>query len=68
MSGAWRVVLATDDQGTSMTIGPVFTDQSLDKLRVKIDDYGWSVQGTARLISVARFAELRRRGDGEADR
>ncbi len=68
MSGAWRVVVATDDQGNTVAIGPVHADQSLDKLRLEIDSYGWEVQGTARHLSAANFAEMRRRGDGEANR
>jgi hypothetical protein len=64
-AGAWRDVIATDDQGSTVVVGPVHTDQSLDKLRLEIDGYGWEVQGTARHLSAASFADLRKRGDGE---
>jgi hypothetical protein len=66
VSAGRRVVLAADDQGNTVVVGPVHTDQSLDNLRLKVDGYGWTVQGTARYLSAASFANLRQRGDGEA--
>ena len=67
-SGARWVVLVTDDQGADVVIGPVRAGWPLDNLRLEIDGYGWNVRGTARHLSADSFAELRRRGDGEADR
>lgn len=61
-----RIVLAEDDSGGTVAVGPVYTAHSLDQLRRKIDDYGWTVRGVAQLISVAQFAAAQTRGDETA--
>jgi len=59
-----RVVLAEDDQGNQLAIGPVYTDRSLDELRREIDGYGWTVTGTCPHYSRADFTHARGRGEG----
>ncbi len=66
-AGAWREVVALDDQGQMVTIGPVHTDVSVDKLRLEVDAYGWTVTGTALHLSAQQFRALRQRGDGKAE-
>ena len=52
--GAKRVVLAADGQGTPVVVGPVYTDKGVDELRQMIEARpGWTVEGTAPLISKA---------------
>ncbi|MHB1593878.1 MAG: hypothetical protein ACYCO9_06380 [Streptosporangiaceae bacterium] len=56
------IVLADDDQGGKLAIGPVYSEESADRLRQSIDDCGWTVRRTVPLLSVAAFAGLRRSG------
>lgn len=62
-----RVVLAEDDQGEPVSIGPVYSDESADRLRLTVDGYGWTVRGVVPLLSVAQFAAARANGHATAE-
>jgi hypothetical protein len=64
VSGAARVVLAADDDGRQVAIGPVYTDVSVDRLRREVDAHGWTVVATVPHYSRADFIAARARGDG----
>ena len=59
-----HVVLAEDDQGNQLSIGPVYTGRSLEQLRGEITGYGWTVTGTCPHYSRADFTCARGRGEG----
>ena len=59
-----RVALAEDDQGNRLSIGPVYTERSLEQLRDEITGYGWTVTGTCPHYSRADFTGARGRGEG----
>lgn len=59
-----RVVLAEDDSGAQLAIGPVYTDRSLDQLRREIAGHGWTVTGTCPHYSRADLTSARGRGEG----
>jgi hypothetical protein len=59
-----RVVLVTDDAGNQPAIGPVYTEQPLDRLCREVDEYGWTVAGTCPHYSRADFTCARGRGEG----
>ena len=61
---AKRIVIAEDDGGNRLAIGPVYTDASADQLRRQVDDYGWTVRGVIPLQSLAQFTTTRRGGLG----
>ena len=51
-----RGVLAEDLQGAPVVVGPVYTDKGLEAVRKLIEAHpGWTVHGTARLISKAQL-------------
>ncbi len=64
MTGRGFVILAEDDAGTRLVIGPVYTGQSVDRLRREVDDYGWTVVATLPYCTRADFIWLRSRGEG----
>ena len=59
-----RVLLVTDDAGNQLAIGPVYTEQSLDRLCREVDEHGWTVAGTCPHYSRADFTCARGRGEG----
>jgi hypothetical protein len=59
-----HVILAEDDQGNGLSIGPVYTERSLEQLRREITEYGWTVTGTCLHYSRADFTCARGRGEG----
>jgi hypothetical protein len=59
-----RVVLAEDDAGNQLAIGPVYTEASLERLRREVDDYGWTVVATVPHYSRADFTSARGGGEG----
>jgi hypothetical protein len=59
-----RVVLAADDAGKQLAIGPVYTEVSLDCLRQEAGEYGWKVTATVRHCPRAGFICARGRGEG----
>lgn len=55
-----RMVLATNLEGSPCAVGPVYTDESLDRLVGEVEDAGWTFCGTAVCTSVRDFrAEVR---------
>lgn len=55
-----RIVLAIDNEGAVVAIGPVATDESVEKIREQIEAAGWENYGVVRHSSVADFrAELK---------
>jgi hypothetical protein len=61
------IVLAEDDQGNRLGIGPVYSAESADRMRRMVDDYGWTVLATIPLRSLAEFTTTRRAGTGAID-
>jgi hypothetical protein len=59
-----RVVLARDDAGNVLAIGPVYTERSLVELRREISEHGWTVDGICLHYSRADFTHARGRGEG----
>ena len=60
MPNVKRMVLASDDQSAPRAIGPVYTDESIDKIRDEIEEAGWTCLGEAVFSSVAAFrAEIK---------
>ena len=59
-----RLVLAVDDAGDLVAIGPVVTDRSVGELRGQVTGYGWTVTAVIPHLSRANFIALRARGDG----
>lgn len=59
-----RVVLAADDAGRQLAVGPVYTEASLERLRQEVDEYGWTVVATVPHYSRADFTCARGRGEG----
>lgn len=52
------IVIALDDEGGPVAIGPVFNDASVDRIRDQIDATdSWENQGTARKLSVREFEQ-----------
>jgi hypothetical protein len=58
------LVIADDDQGATVAIGPVADEAAIGKLLRQVDDYGWRVRGTVRHRTRADFARARREGAG----
>ena len=58
------MVLVQDDEGSQLTIGPVYTEASLERLRSEVSDYGWTVAATVPHCSRADFTCARGRGEG----
>jgi hypothetical protein len=58
VSAVRRVVLAQDEQDAPVVVGPVFTDESVDRLREEIEERGWTNLGTAVIYSAAQFRAL----------
>jgi hypothetical protein len=52
-----RVILAQDDGGSQLAIGPVYTEASLERLRQEVSDYGW-------MVAAAVPHYVRGRGEG----
>jgi hypothetical protein len=50
-----RMLIATDEQGAPRVIGPVFTDESADKVYAEIEAAGWVNLGVALFTSVTDF-------------
>jgi hypothetical protein len=51
-----RVVLAEDQQGAPVVVGPVYTDKGVEELRALVESRpGWVVTGTARILSKAQL-------------
>ena len=63
-----RLVIAPDDSGRRVAIGPVITDRSVDELRRQVDGYGWIVAEVIPHLSRANFIAIRARGDGTVRR
>jgi hypothetical protein len=40
-----RMILAVDVEGSPRAIGPVYRDESIDKIRNEIEDAGWTALG-----------------------
>jgi hypothetical protein len=59
-----RLVIAADDAGNRVAIGPVVTDRSIAELRCQVADYGWTVAAVVPHLSRANFIALRARGEG----
>jgi len=59
-----RLVIALDDAGNRVAIGPVTTDRSIGELRRQVDDYGWTVAAVVPHLSRANFIALRAKGEG----
>jgi hypothetical protein len=59
-----RVVLAQDDAGGQLAIGPACAEASLERLRHEVSDYGWTVAATVPHYSRADFTCARGRGEG----
>jgi hypothetical protein len=57
-----RVVLAVDDAGNQLAIGPDYTQASLERLRREVGEYGWTVAATVPHCSWADFTSARGRG------
>lgn len=56
-----RMVLAYDEQGSPRAIGPVYKDESVEKLRDQVEEAGWTNLGTAVVMSMSDFrAEAKR--------
>jgi hypothetical protein len=53
-----RLVLALDELGNWMAIGPVITDRSIEDLRGRAERRGWTVAGVVRHLSRANFIAL----------
>jgi hypothetical protein len=62
-----QIVLAEDDQGNRLGIGPVYSAESADRLRRMVDEYGWTVLAVIPLRSLAQFTVCRRAGTGAID-
>ncbi len=54
-SSTKRVLLAENLRGVPVVVGPVFTDKGLDELRALVEKHGWTVTGSARLVSKAQL-------------
>jgi hypothetical protein len=63
-----RLVIAVDDAGTRVAIGPVITDRSVDELRRQVDDHGWTVAEVVPHLSRANFIAARAKGEGTVRR
>jgi len=59
-----RLVIAIDDDGGRVAIGPVITDRSVDDLCRQVEDYGWHVAEVIPHWSRAQFVAARAKGDG----
>jgi hypothetical protein len=59
-----RLVIAVDDAGRRVAIGPVITDRSIDELRRQVDAYGWDVAEVIPHWSRANFIAARAKGEG----
>ncbi len=59
-----RLVIAVDDSGQRVAIGPVITDASVDELRRQVDAYGWTVAEVVPHWSRAGFIAARAKGAG----
>jgi hypothetical protein len=66
MSG--RLVVAVDDAGNRIALGPVFTDRSVDELRRQVDEFGWDVAEVIPHLSRAEFIHVRAKGEGTVPR
>jgi hypothetical protein len=64
VTGRGFAILTEDDGGNRIVIGPVYTGQSVDRLRREIDGYGWTVVATLPYCTRADFTWLRGRGEG----
>jgi hypothetical protein len=63
MTGRGWAILAEDDAGTRLVIGPVYTGQSAGRLRREVDSYGRTVVATLPYCPRADFTSLRGRGE-----
>jgi hypothetical protein len=68
LRGASRLVIAVDDAGTRVAIGPVITDRSVAELRRQVDDHGWTVAEVMPHLSRANFIAARAKGEGTVPR
>jgi hypothetical protein len=59
-----RLVIAVDDTGNRVAIGPVITDRSVAELRAQVLDSGWDVAEVIPHWSRAQFLAARAKGDG----
>jgi hypothetical protein len=65
-----RAILAEDDQGGQLAIGPVYTTRSLKELRRAVAEHGWAVVAVIPFCSRADLVCARAGGRGvvtEAD-
>lgn len=61
-----RMVLALDDGGGQVAIGPVCTQRSLDELRREITGHGWTVTAVVPHYSRAELTYARAADEGYA--
>lgn len=59
---AKRAVLGLDREGNVRAIGPVYTDDAVEKLRDEIDEAGWENHGVVTLDSASAFRVEIKRG------
>jgi hypothetical protein len=53
-----QVVRALTPEGEAVDIGPVFGDASGEKLAAEVEEFGWTVGGSARHISAGSFRAM----------
>ena len=56
---AKRVVVALDEKFAAHAIGPVYTDEAVEKLRTQVAERGWRVGDVITLQSAAEFRAAR---------
>jgi hypothetical protein len=49
------MVMALDDEGGAVAIGPVVKDESIEKIREQIESRGWTCYGQPRVMSAAEW-------------
>lgn len=49
------VVMALDEQGAAVAVGPVAREASIERIREQIEARGWTTYGEARRLSVAEW-------------
>lgn len=56
-----QVVRAVTPDGEAVDIGPVFGDASGEKLAAEVEEFGWTVEKSARHISAGAFRDMAKR-------